>query len=119
MASALGLILREKLTGEPVPKRAAAGVEMVRAFIEERAGADFDALALSLDNQKAFQGLALDLLRHLDLTVPEDIDQPSDDSDDGDEPEGARVALEPTPAEASLPPPAPARRPRKRWGAYS
>ncbi len=88
MASALGLILRERLTGEAIPARAAAGVELVREWIEARAGADFEALALSLDDQKAFQGLALDLLRHLDLTVPDDLDQPSDDSDDGDEPEG-------------------------------
>jgi len=87
VASALGLILREKLTGQPVPERAAAGVEMVREWIEGCAGADFDALALSLDDQKAFQGLALDLLRHLDLTLPDDLDQPSD-SDDGDEPQG-------------------------------
>ncbi|QDM40254.1 cobaltochelatase subunit CobT [Altererythrobacter sp. TH136] len=88
VASALGLILREKLTGEAIPRRAAAGVDMVRGWIEEQAGADFEALALSLDDQKAFQGLALDLLRHLDLTLPDDTDQPSDDSDDGEEPEG-------------------------------
>ena len=88
VASALGLILREKLTGEAIPQRAAPGVELVREWIEDKAGADFEALALSLDDQKAFQGLALDLLRHLDLTLPDDFDQPSDDGDDGEEPEG-------------------------------
>ncbi len=88
LPTALGLILREKLTGQPVPERAAAGVEMVRDWIEDRAGADFDALAGSLDDQKAFQNLSLDLLRHLDLTLPEDMDQTPDDSDDGEEPEG-------------------------------
>ncbi len=88
LPTALGLILREKLTGQPVPERAAAGVEMVREWIEERAGADFDALADSLEDQKAFQNLSLDLLRHLDLTLPDDMDQTSDDSDDGEEPEG-------------------------------
>lgn len=88
MPTALGLILREKLTGQPVPARARAGVELVRNWIEERAGDDFTALAGSLDDQKAFQGLALDLLRHLELTLPDDMDQSSDDSDDGDEPEG-------------------------------
>ena len=88
VASALGLILREKLTGEAIPQRAAPGVELVRDWIEEKAGADFEALALSLDDQKAFQGLALDLLRHLDLTLPDDFDQSSDDGDDGEEPEG-------------------------------
>ncbi|QSB43673.1 cobaltochelatase subunit CobT [Tsuneonella flava] len=86
--SALGLMLREKLTGEPVPDRARAGVEMVREFIESRAGTDFESLALSLDDQAAFQGLALDMLRHLDLVVPDDLDQPSDDDDGGDEEEG-------------------------------
>jgi cobaltochelatase CobT len=88
VASALGLILREKLTGQPVPERAAAGVDLVRDWIEERAGGDFDALARSLEDQKAFQGLSLDLLRHLDLTLPDDLDQPADDSKDGEEPEG-------------------------------
>ena len=88
LPTALGLILREKLTGQPVPARAAPGVAMVRQWIEDRAGADFDALARSLDDQKAFQNLSLDLLRHLELTMPEDPDQSSDDSDDGDEPEG-------------------------------
>jgi len=86
--TALGLILREKLTGQPIPPRAAAGVEMVREWIEERAGADFEALAGQIDDQKAFQGLALDLLRHLDLTLPDELDDSADDSDDGDEPEG-------------------------------
>ena len=84
LPTALGLILREKLTGQPVPARAAPGVAMVRQWIEDRAGADFDALARSLDDQKAFQNLSLDLLRHLELTMPEDPDQSSDDSDDGD-----------------------------------
>ena len=88
LPTALGLILREKLTGQPVPQRASAGVELVREWIEQKAGADFDSLALSLDDQKSFQGLALDLLRHLDLTLPDAPDQPSDDSDDGEEPEG-------------------------------
>ena len=88
LPTALGLILREKLTGQPVPERAAAGVEMVRSWIEDRAGADFEALADSLGDQKAFQNLSLDLLRHLELTLPQDMDQTPDDSDDGDEPEG-------------------------------
>ncbi len=95
LQSALGLILREKLTGRPIPARAAAGVEMVRNFIEERAGADFEALALSLDDQSAFQSLALDMLRHLELTKEEGKDSGEDDEgededggEDGNEDEG-------------------------------
>ena len=80
--TALSLLVREKLTGEPIPDKAQAGVEMVRSFIEEKVGNDFEALALSLDDQKAFQSLSLDMLQQLDLT------QPTDAPDDGDSEEG-------------------------------
>jgi cobaltochelatase CobT len=82
--AALALLLREKLTGQPVPEAARAGVEMLREWIEERAGADFDALALSIDDQKAFQSLSLDMLQHLELTRAEPQDQQPDESDDQD-----------------------------------
>ncbi|WP_128893067.1 cobaltochelatase subunit CobT [Erythrobacter sp. HKB08] len=86
LQSALGLMLREELTGAEIPAKARAGVDMVREFIEARTGGDFEALALSIDNQEAFQSLALDMLQHLELTRPEE-DGASDD-DDGDEDEG-------------------------------
>ena len=68
LQAALGLLLREHLTGQPVPEAARKGTDMLRGWIEERAGTDFDALALSLDDQKAFQALSLDMLQHLELT---------------------------------------------------
>ncbi|MET0587173.1 MAG: cobaltochelatase subunit CobT [Novosphingobium sp.] len=85
--AALALLLREHLTGQPIPEAARPGVEMLRSWIEERAGADFDALALSIDDQKNFQSRALDMLQHLELTRAEQIEQPPEDSDelDGDE----------------------------------
>ena len=86
LQSALALMLREKLTGHPIPARAAAGVEMVRGWIENKVGADFDALALSLDDQNAFQSLTLDMLRHLELTKEEGGD--SSDNEDGEDEEG-------------------------------
>ncbi|MGN6496117.1 MAG: cobaltochelatase subunit CobT [Tsuneonella sp.] len=86
--SALGLILREKLTGQAVPERAAAGVDMVRGWIEERIGGDLEALALSLDNQQAFQDLAIDMLRHLELTMPDLPEDLPEEGEDGEEPEG-------------------------------
>jgi cobaltochelatase CobT len=99
LQSALSLLLREKLTGRAIPSRAQAGVEMLRHWIEERANADFEALALSLDDQTAFQSLALDMLRHLELTKEEGSDSGEDedgedeggedgDEDDGDEDSG-------------------------------
>jgi len=79
--AALGLLLREHLTGQAIPETARAGTALVREWIEERVGGDFDALALSLDDQRAFQGLALDMLHHLDLTKSPD-DQPPEESDE-------------------------------------
>ena len=87
LQTALSLMLREKLTGEAIPERAKAGVDMVRQGLEDRTGADFDALALSLDDQKAFQSLALDMLRHLDLTQPADAPDETE-NDEGEDEEG-------------------------------
>ena len=86
--TALSLLLREQLTGEAIPQRAQAGVAMVREEIAAKIGEDFSALSESLDDQQAFQRLALDLLRDLDLTRPTDQPDPSE-NDDGDEDDGA------------------------------
>ncbi|MBB3939955.1 cobaltochelatase CobT [Novosphingobium fluoreni] len=82
--SALALLLRERLTGQPVPKLAQGGVDMVRRWIEERAGDDFEALAGSLEDQKAFQSLSLNMLQHLELTRSEQLPQEPDDAEDMD-----------------------------------
>jgi cobaltochelatase CobT len=85
--AALSLLLREALTGQPVPEVARAGVEMLRGWIEEKAASDFEALALSIDDQKSFQSLTLDMLQHLELTRVDPADQQPDESNDegGDE----------------------------------
>ena len=88
LQTALALLLRERLTGTPVPQRARAGVELVREFIESRTGSDFDDLAGSLADQRAFQSLTLDMLRHLDLTRNDDAPDATDDDPDADD-EGA------------------------------
>jgi cobaltochelatase CobT len=80
LSSALSLMLREALTGQSIPERARAGVDLVRDFITERAGGDFERLALSLDDQRAFQSLSIDMLRHLELT--EQTDDPESGGDD-------------------------------------
>ncbi|MDE2412906.1 MAG: cobaltochelatase subunit CobT [Sphingomonadales bacterium] len=111
LPTALGLILREHLTGQPVPAAARAGVDMVRDWIEERAGADFDALALSLDDQQAFQRLSLDMLQHLELTRADQLEPDTEDSededgeDDGEEqPDDSEGAEDQNPAEAAAEP---------------
>jgi len=88
LQTALALMLREELTGEPVPEKAQAGLSLVREFVEDKVGKDFSALSESLDDQEAFQQLALDMLRDLDLTRPTDAPDEAD-NDDGDEEDGA------------------------------
>ena len=71
-----GCIARERLTGEAPPKAALAGLKLVAPWIEDKAAAELDALALTLDDQAAFAKLSRRLLEDLDLAAAED---PSDD----------------------------------------
>jgi cobaltochelatase CobT len=86
LPTALSLLLREALTGAAVPERAKPGVELVRGWIEGKAGGDIAGLVGKLDDQHAFQALSLDLLRHLDLTTPEPTDE--SDGEEGDDEDG-------------------------------
>ena len=89
LASALGLIVRERLTGEKAPVIAEGGLALVRGWIEEKAGADLDALGMTLDDQGAFARLATRLLEDLELieAQPEATDPEDSSSDEGEEPE--------------------------------
>ncbi|EIZ80224.1 cobaltochelatase CobT [Novosphingobium sp. Rr 2-17] len=109
--SALALLLRERLTGQPVPEGARAGVDLVRHWIEGKAAADFDALAGSLDNQKAFQSLSLNMLQNLELTRVQDVPLEPDDADDMDgeeeteeQEDGAEQGQDQSPAEMAAEP---------------
>jgi cobaltochelatase CobT len=86
--TALSLMLREALTGQAIPESARAGVELVRESIEARIGDDFERLALSLDDQKAFQSLAIDMLRHLELVAADEFEDRGDEDDTGDDEDG-------------------------------
>jgi cobaltochelatase CobT len=86
LSSAVSLMIRERLTGEAPPPAAREGLKLVSDWIEEKAGADLDALGLALDDQAAFAALATKLLKDLEL-VEEDA-QPEPDPEEGDEGEG-------------------------------
>ena len=85
LQTALSLMLREQLTGQPIPEAARGGVELMREHIESRTGDDFERLALTLDDQKAFQSLSIDMLRHLQLVEAEPLDENGDDEGGDDE----------------------------------
>jgi len=86
LATALGLIVRERLTGEAAPKAALAVLALVSEWAEEKGGPGLDALALAIDDQAGFATLATRLLRDLEL-IEGDSDRP-DNPDAGDEGEG-------------------------------
>ena len=92
LASAIGLIVRERLTGEAPPEEAQAGLALVADWIEEKAGGDLDALGLALDDQSAFASLVGKVLRDLELVEGEpesDLDpEQGEEGEGGDEAEG-------------------------------
>ncbi|HUP67721.1 MAG TPA: cobaltochelatase subunit CobT [Sphingomicrobium sp.] len=87
LATAVGLIARERLTGEAAPKAALPGLRLIAPWIEEKAAAELDALALTLDDQAGFARLSRRLLEDLDLAAAEDPSQEQPD-EGGDDEEG-------------------------------
>ncbi len=86
IASAIALMVRERLTGEAPPERAQPGLDLLRDWIEEKGGADLDALEMLLDDQQGFAELTTRLLEDLEL-IDGDL-QPDDADEGGDEDEG-------------------------------
>jgi len=108
--AALALLLREHLTGQPVPEAARAGVDMLRGWIADKASDDFDALAGSIDDQAAFQNLTLGMLQHLELTRSDQPEQEATDpedqdgEDDEDQPQDSESSEDQSPSEVAAEP---------------
>ncbi len=87
LATALALMVRERLTGELPPAAAAPALEMVRARIEEKAGDHLDALTDRIDDQQAFSAMLRRVLSDLGLTEDNGEEPEQDDSEQQDESE--------------------------------
>jgi len=85
LSTAIQLLVRERLTGRESPAEAALGLALVRDWIEDRGGADLDALALAIDDQGAFAKLVGNLLEDLELTEGEMIPDEADEGGGEDE----------------------------------
>jgi cobaltochelatase CobT len=86
LATAVGLLARQRLTGAEPPAAARSGLKLVSGWIEEKAGAELDALALTIDDQQAYATLSRRLLEDLDLETaaePAD-DQPEEGGEEGE-----------------------------------
>ena len=91
IADVLGLLVRERLTGEKPPASLVSAVDLWRPFIEEKAGGDLAKLETALRDQKSFAKLTRTMLNHLTFGDASDNDSTSEDdseaenSDGGDE----------------------------------
>jgi cobaltochelatase CobT len=87
LADVVGLMVRERLTGEPPPPMARALVDLFRSEVEAKAGPDLDRLEGSIHDQKAFARITRAIIR--DLSMGDDLsdapEQPDDDSEGGEE----------------------------------
>jgi cobaltochelatase CobT len=88
LADAVGLLLRERLTGQRPPVPAAGIVEPWRALVQERCSGEFRQLAGLLEDQRAFAMVAAELIRALELiddndpSLQDDDDEPDEASDE-------------------------------------
>ncbi len=80
LATAIGLLVREQLTGEKPPQIALAAVDLVRRWIETDAGAHMQALKDAVDDQAAYARLTRHILADLALA-----DEPADDIEDSED----------------------------------
>ena len=79
---AVGLILREKLTGRPPPASSQPLVNLWRDWVEEKAGAKMNDLKSDLHDQELFGENFREILEDLDLPADFDGDSESDPSQD-------------------------------------
>jgi cobaltochelatase CobT len=80
LEEAVGLILRERLTGAPPPPTVRPYVDLWRNWVEEKAHGNLDTLANALHDQQHFARLSRDLIAALDMA-----DELGEDPDKGEE----------------------------------
>ncbi|MGH6815432.1 MAG: cobaltochelatase subunit CobT, partial [Hyphomicrobiaceae bacterium] len=89
LEDALGLLVRERLTGLAPPEAARAVVDIWRPWIEERAGKTLARMDRLAEDQESFGRLMRDLLKQLGLA--EDLgegEQDQDGNDSDEKPDG-------------------------------
>ena len=106
LTDVLGLMVRERLTGEPPPAIAKRAVDLWRPFVEAKVGIELDKLKDRIRDQRSFAKLTRHILTGLELAeeyidepegeeeTPEETSQDQSDSDDqseGEETEPSQV----------------------------
>ncbi|MEX2453053.1 MAG: cobaltochelatase subunit CobT [Rhodospirillaceae bacterium] len=86
LAEAIGLMVREKLTGEALPDGGTNIVNLWREWIDEKCGTDFDALSDCIEDQEAYADALTRILIDLELI---DEEAESSEQQDGEQGENA------------------------------
>jgi cobaltochelatase CobT len=87
MADILGLIVRERLTGEAAPDGARAVIDALRPDIEAKAGRDLDKLMEAVEDQAAFGRIARAILKDLDMAEDAASDEKGEESSEEEQSE--------------------------------
>jgi cobaltochelatase CobT len=87
LGDAVGLMLREQLTGQTLPESAQGIVDLWRPWIEEKAGEDLAALIDSIDDQEAFARAARQVIADMGLAEELGDEQSSDQDPDAQQDE--------------------------------
>jgi len=94
LGEVVGLMMRERMTGQPIPPSAKQMVELWRPWIEEKASATLDKLSAQVKDQESFAQLTRNIIADLGMgdelgEDPDDMDPDSDNEDqDPDDQEG-------------------------------
>ncbi|WP_244467864.1 cobaltochelatase subunit CobT [Nitratireductor soli] len=95
LEEAIALMVREKLTGRPVPQSGAKMVDLWRDWVEDKAAGNIDALTGRIEDQDGFARAVRDLLTSIDLGEELAEEEQTDDSDDdSDAPESQEQSEE-------------------------
>ncbi|MGE3305759.1 MAG: cobaltochelatase subunit CobT [Rhizobiaceae bacterium] len=96
LEEAIAMLVREKLTGRPVPKSGRRMVELWRDWVQEKAGSDLEGLSDKLDDQQAFARVVRDMLVSMEMAEELGDDQQTDESEDenDDKPQGEEQSEE-------------------------
>ena len=89
LEDAISMLVRERVTGRPVPEDAKGLMQVWREDLESHAGSALDALAGAVDDQASFAEALRQVIRDLDLTDElGEHDQDEDDTDDSEDDAG-------------------------------
>jgi cobaltochelatase CobT len=90
-AEILGLVIRERLTGEAPPQVARLAVDSWRNYLEQKAGPDLERLSGTMRDQRAFAKVTRAILKDLDLAddISEEPTSEEGEASEEDQPEGA------------------------------